>query len=578
MKQATVKQATLGVLSVTTMPLAKWTHKLLLLYFYITFALRSLYINSGPQGQYCPTADVDPIPCPAGKFCPWKTSKPEINCNACGEGEEELPVEEWGVLVVILILAFFLIYWILWRVRGRAKDLKRKLDDLTSRQYDAAQANLRRRKRQKELERLKPKLIAIQQRLERWIEEQEEELSEKQAENSSGTLASIATKSVASYLSGRNPKSVVSNKSAVSSVINVEKTSSRYFFHAGRLFDALDTDKDGVIGYDDLHHILELNPIQMNEFIRRLNELANDGSDQTTVLRPCFVRYFLRVLDETSYFGPTNEEVDDLFDEIAGGEELDVAAFSDFYLSSMAKFLSDTEIHELISAYQRINDDLRETEKAKEDEGSSSGFFGRSARSFRTGQVVHENNPPPTHGRRMRSMLSKSFAMSFFGGANMMGEPSPDRKYVTRDVFCENYSDLLMQITLKEDPMKVKPLSAELSVADAENAGMDLSFEDLSLAVSVGSEKVNVVNHVTGRIHAGQMTALMGGSGAGKTSLLNALCGRAFYGETSGKEGDRFSGWKAFVVFIGASLSYHLCVYCIIHFRYYSNQWQKDIH
>lgn len=27
----------------------------------------------------------------------------------------------------------------------------------------------------------------------------------------------------------------------------------------------------------------------------------------------------------------------------------------------------------------------------------------------------------------------------------------------------------------------------------------------------------------------------MGGSGAGKTSLLNALCGRAFYGETTGK-------------------------------------------
>lgn len=26
----------------------------------------------------------------------------------------------------------------------------------------------------------------------------------------------------------------------------------------------------------------------------------------------------------------------------------------------------------------------------------------------------------------------------------------------------------------------------------------------------------------------------MGGSGAGKTSLLNALCGRAFYGETTG--------------------------------------------
>jgi ABC-type multidrug transport system ATPase subunit len=31
------------------------------------------------------------------------------------------------------------------------------------------------------------------------------------------------------------------------------------------------------------------------------------------------------------------------------------------------------------------------------------------------------------------------------------------------------------------------------------------------------------------------MTAVMGGSGSGKSSLLNALCGRAFYGKTTGK-------------------------------------------
>lgn len=33
---------------------------------------------------------------------------------------------------------------------------------------------------------------------------------------------------------------------------------------------------------------------------------------------------------------------------------------------------------------------------------------------------------------------------------------------------------------------------------------------------------------------AGTTTALMGASGAGKTSLLNALCGRAYYGKTTG--------------------------------------------
>jgi ABC-type multidrug transport system ATPase subunit len=43
-----------------------------------------------------------------------------------------------------------------------------------------------------------------------------------------------------------------------------------------------------------------------------------------------------------------------------------------------------------------------------------------------------------------------------------------------------------------------------------------------------------VVDGVTGGIRAKTMTGILGGSGAGKTSLLNALCGRAYYGETRG--------------------------------------------
>lgn len=64
--------------------------------------------------------------------------------------------------------------------------------------------------------------------------------------------------------------------------------------------------------------------------------------------------------------------------------------------------------------------------------------------------------------------------------------------------------------------------------------GIDMCFENLSLSIKLGKSVVKVVDNVTGRIRAKSMTAIMGGSGAGKTSLLNALCGRAYYGETSG--------------------------------------------
>ena len=63
---------------------------------------------------------------------------------------------------------------------------------------------------------------------------------------------------------------------------------------------------------------------------------------------------------------------------------------------------------------------------------------------------------------------------------------------------------------------------------------MDISFQDLSLHVIVDGKSTPVLDKVTGRLQRKTMTALIGGSGAGKTSLLNALCGRAFYGEVSG--------------------------------------------
>ena len=57
--------------------------------------------------------------------------------------------------------------------------------------------------------------------------------------------------------------------------------------------------------------------------------------------------------------------------------------------------------------------------------------------------------------------------------------------------------------------------------------GVDITFQDLSLEVDLGKDKkIQILEKLSGRIQAGTMNALMGGSGAGKTSLLNALCGK----------------------------------------------------
>jgi len=95
--------------------------------------------------------------------------------------------------------------------------------------------------------------------------------------------------------------------------------------------------------------------------------------------------------------------------------------------------------------------------------------------------------------------------------------------YLEKEIFVQYYSTFLAEV-------KEEGIPEEIS----SNEMIDITFQNLSLHVTVKEEKKAVVNNVTGRIHQKTMTALLGGSGAGKTSLLNALCGRAFYGEVSG--------------------------------------------
>ncbi|KAJ3199805.1 hypothetical protein HDU67_002545, partial [Dinochytrium kinnereticum] len=71
---------------------------------------------------------------------------------------------------------------------------------------------------------------------------------------------------------------------------------------------------------------------------------------------------------------------------------------------------------------------------------------------------------------------------------------------------------------------KVQKLVEGFRAAIGDDLRMNFSFKDLSLRLPSG---VTVLKGVTGEIRAGRMTAIMGPSGAGKTTFMNVLMGKA---------------------------------------------------
>ena len=86
---------------------------------------------------------------------------------------------------------------------------------------------------------------------------------------------------------------------------------------------------------------------------------------------------------------------------------------------------------------------------------------------------------------------------------------------------------------VRQTPDLGRQASRRSSVEDKGPLRMDIEFKKLGLELHGSRRKV--LNGVTGSILSGRITACMGPSGAGKTTFMNVLAGKATYGTMTGQ-------------------------------------------
>jgi ABC-type multidrug transport system fused ATPase/permease subunit len=109
---------------------------------------------------------------------------------------------------------------------------------------------------------------------------------------------------------------------------------------------------------------------------------------------------------------------------------------------------------------------------------------------------------------------------------------------------------------MKRESPSADPLSAQYgyqAVVGKMRPPIELSFVDLSLILKGTGKKI--LSNVTGKLMPGRITAVMGPSGAGKTTFLNALAGKATHSRTTGSvlingKPDTIQSYKSIIGFV----------------------------
>jgi hypothetical protein len=267
------------------------------------------------------------------------------------------------------------------------------------------------------------------------------------------------------------------------------------------LFNALDDDDSGTLSYNEFNTLLGMNQVQLQQFIGGMNSRAGLDYDTKVLTRAVFVKNFLPVLEECSHFAPDEEDAIALFEEMAryeretgrgntshdhppessqaGGEDDENVEirFETFREKDFFHFLSQQQTNDLMKRF----------------------------RWLRTQQNKAAQKAQGVNSRVRRNTL--------MGGGFSREQSARDGLTIGKEEFVKNYPKLLKEVVTTNAARRDSKSGMSSAGSEEDVPTVDITFENLSLSVELAKTKVYIVDHVTGRLRARTMTALMGGSG-----------------------------------------------------------------
>lgn len=430
-----------------------------------------------PIGSYCPNTATK-VDCPAGVFCGYKTYDPAISgeggakaCARCPVGATSKRLTQGQITTQYVILAAVCLLVIF-------KILKRKLKfdkEIMRKAFPVDRLD-------SEFQKMGSAMglyEAVKQEKYARLRPKLEVIAERLRKIEKNDEPQDKASTYGAALSSR------------STILYIGK-SGHIVFEADEFFDLLDKNNDGELSFTELNEVLCLSDELLASFISNMKErmkpmiswpppspiMKPSGSGDINankndkVSRATFNKCFLNALADASQLQPTPEEAEELFTQIA-------------------KEVGSTSSTDDKNGGIEYNDLYRSSILS----------------SFLSDLLIY-------------GIISR-FKKRLDGG----------KKRISQQDFIKYYPVFLAEVS---QPNYKGKSTMRIDSGQENEKGLDVAFENLSLTVTVGKKQVNVVDNVTGRLRSNTMTAVMGGSGSGKSSLLNALCGRAFYGKVVG--------------------------------------------